>query len=126
MVLGVCDRYDAVDGGDRRFGFWGDLMENENHTKDWRELIGKLDRGDINSLSEEDKLFVIESVPFLIYMGAKHIYEQECKACPEDKDTFELDYAVNVAIENFVSHLLEKTLGIELLEVANPEFDVVH
>ena len=113
-------------GGDRRFGFWGDLMENENHTKDWRELIGKLDRGDINSLSEEDKLFVIESVPFLIYMGAKHIYEQECKACPEDKDTFELDYAVNVAIENFVSHLLEKTLGIELLEVANPEFDVVN
>ena len=124
--MGVCDRYDAVGGGDRRFGFWGDLMENENHTKDWRELIGKLDRGDINSLSEEDKLFVIESVPFLIYMGAKHIYEQECKACPEDKDTFELDYAVNVAIENFVSHLLEKTLGIELLEVANPEFDVVH
>ena len=113
-------------GGDRRFGIWGDLMENENVTKDWRELIGKLDRGDINSLSEEDKLFVIESVPFLIYMGAKHIYEQECKACPEDKDLFDLDHEVNVAIENFAADILKKALGIEIPVVANPDVDMVH
>ena len=124
--MGVCGRYDAVGGGDRCFGIWGDLMENENVTKDWRELIGKLDRGDINSLSEEDKLFVIESVPFLIYMGAKHIYEQECKACPEDKDLFDLDYEVNVAIENFAADILEKALGIEIPVVANPDVDMVH
>ena len=101
-------------------------MEDKNVTKNWRELIGKLDRGDIDSLSAEDKLFVIESVPFLIYIGAKYIYEQECKACPEDKDLFDLDYEVNVAIENFAVAILETVLGIEMPVVANPELDVVH
>ena len=112
--------------GDRRFGIWGDLMENENVTKDWRELISKLNRGDIDGLSEEDKLFVIESVVFLIYVGAKHIYEQECQSWPDEKDTLDLDYEVNVAIENFAADILEKALGIEIPVVANPDVDMVH
>ena len=124
--MGVCGRNDLVGSNYWCFGFWGDLMENENHTKDWRELICKLDRDDIDGLSLNDKLFLIESVPFLIYTATEHIYEQECNACPKEKDLFDMDYAVNVAIENFVSRLLEKILGVELPEVANPEFDVVH